>query len=306
MAAGLGDGQEAPLWFRLDLAPYDDLRAGATLVQNVAYQAECPRRSRAGSGGGEEALRRRGRGGLYDSVRQSGRGPAGAVPARRMPRGTCRRRGHCWPRRPCGVSRGPTTSSAYALPPPVRAEAGPSPGVRRVGGLYDSVRQSGRVSCGALFLSAGRRVSRPATALRPLRTGPRRRGPATYAPISPRRQSCLHGRPTGHRAMTIRFRAHAGAAPLKHNESELPVACRPSSAPMRARARTEGSPALGRARRGPFLLGPAPPIGGRGRAGCGLSLSRTAGPRTSTRRTGRSTAGGTRSGPCRSRPRSGS
>ena len=41
VAAGLGGGQEAPLWFRLNLTPYDDLRAGTTLVQNITYHAEC-------------------------------------------------------------------------------------------------------------------------------------------------------------------------------------------------------------------------------------------------------------------------
>ena len=40
VAAGLGGGQEAPLWFRLDLAPYGDARVG-TLVQEVSYQATC-------------------------------------------------------------------------------------------------------------------------------------------------------------------------------------------------------------------------------------------------------------------------
>ena len=41
VSADIGAGQEAGLWFRLNLAPYDGLRAGTTLVQNVTYLAEC-------------------------------------------------------------------------------------------------------------------------------------------------------------------------------------------------------------------------------------------------------------------------
>ena len=41
VAAGLEGGDEAPLWFRLNLTPYEDLQAGTTLVQSVTYQAEC-------------------------------------------------------------------------------------------------------------------------------------------------------------------------------------------------------------------------------------------------------------------------
>ena len=40
VAGGLGGGQEAPLWFRLNLSPYGGVQAG-TLVQTVTYQAEC-------------------------------------------------------------------------------------------------------------------------------------------------------------------------------------------------------------------------------------------------------------------------
>ena len=40
VAHGLGGGQEAPLWFRLNLAPHGDLRGG-TLTQNVTYSAQC-------------------------------------------------------------------------------------------------------------------------------------------------------------------------------------------------------------------------------------------------------------------------
>ena len=40
VAAGLGGGQEAGLWFRLNLDPYEDVRAGM-LVQEVTYQAMC-------------------------------------------------------------------------------------------------------------------------------------------------------------------------------------------------------------------------------------------------------------------------
>ena len=41
VAAGLEGGDEAPLWFRLNLTPYPNLEAGTTLVQRVTYQAEC-------------------------------------------------------------------------------------------------------------------------------------------------------------------------------------------------------------------------------------------------------------------------
>ena len=41
VADGLGGGQEVPLWFRLNLVPYEDLQGGTTLVQSVIYQAEC-------------------------------------------------------------------------------------------------------------------------------------------------------------------------------------------------------------------------------------------------------------------------
>ena len=41
VAAGLAGGDEAPLWFRLNLTPYPNLEAGTTLVQYVTYQAEC-------------------------------------------------------------------------------------------------------------------------------------------------------------------------------------------------------------------------------------------------------------------------
>ena len=40
VAHGLGGGQEAPLWFRLNLVPHGDLQGG-TLVQNVTYSAQC-------------------------------------------------------------------------------------------------------------------------------------------------------------------------------------------------------------------------------------------------------------------------
>ena len=40
VADGLGGGQEAPLWFRLNLTSYGDTAAG-TLVQTVTYQAMC-------------------------------------------------------------------------------------------------------------------------------------------------------------------------------------------------------------------------------------------------------------------------
>ncbi len=41
VADGLGGGDEAPLWFRLNLTPYEDLQGGTTLDQRVTYQAEC-------------------------------------------------------------------------------------------------------------------------------------------------------------------------------------------------------------------------------------------------------------------------
>ena len=41
VSAGLGGGQEAPLWFRLDLSTHGGLRGGTTLVQDVTYRAEC-------------------------------------------------------------------------------------------------------------------------------------------------------------------------------------------------------------------------------------------------------------------------
>ena len=41
VADGLGGGQEAPLWFRLNLTPYTDLQGKTTLVQYVTYQAVC-------------------------------------------------------------------------------------------------------------------------------------------------------------------------------------------------------------------------------------------------------------------------
>ena len=37
VAAGLEGGDEAPLWFRLNLTPYSNLEAGTTLVQRVTY-----------------------------------------------------------------------------------------------------------------------------------------------------------------------------------------------------------------------------------------------------------------------------
>ena len=40
VAHGLGGGQEAPLWFRLNLVPHGGLQGG-TLVQNVTYNAQC-------------------------------------------------------------------------------------------------------------------------------------------------------------------------------------------------------------------------------------------------------------------------
>ena len=40
VAGGLGGGETAPLWFRLSLAPYGEVPAGA-LVQTVTYQAVC-------------------------------------------------------------------------------------------------------------------------------------------------------------------------------------------------------------------------------------------------------------------------
>ena len=41
VADGLGGGQEAPLWLRLNLMPYTDLQGGTTLVQYMTYQAKC-------------------------------------------------------------------------------------------------------------------------------------------------------------------------------------------------------------------------------------------------------------------------
>ena len=41
VAEGLTGGDEAPLWFRLNLTPYPNLETGTTLVQRVTYQAEC-------------------------------------------------------------------------------------------------------------------------------------------------------------------------------------------------------------------------------------------------------------------------
>ena len=41
VAADLEGGDEAPLWFRLNLTPYPNLQGGTTLVQSVVYQAEC-------------------------------------------------------------------------------------------------------------------------------------------------------------------------------------------------------------------------------------------------------------------------
>lgn len=37
----LGGGDSGPLWFRLNLTPYGDIRAGAEFVQNVTYVAQC-------------------------------------------------------------------------------------------------------------------------------------------------------------------------------------------------------------------------------------------------------------------------
>ena len=41
VADGLGGGQEAPLWFRLNLVSHGDLRGGGAIVQYVTYSAEC-------------------------------------------------------------------------------------------------------------------------------------------------------------------------------------------------------------------------------------------------------------------------
>lgn len=41
VADGLGGGQEAPLWFRLNLVSHGDLRGGGAIVQHVTYSAEC-------------------------------------------------------------------------------------------------------------------------------------------------------------------------------------------------------------------------------------------------------------------------
>ena len=40
VAGGLGGGETTPLWFRINLAPYGEVQAGA-LVQTVTYQAVC-------------------------------------------------------------------------------------------------------------------------------------------------------------------------------------------------------------------------------------------------------------------------
>ena len=40
VARGLGGGEVAPLWFRLNLTPYGEAQAG-TLVQTVTYEAVC-------------------------------------------------------------------------------------------------------------------------------------------------------------------------------------------------------------------------------------------------------------------------
>ena len=40
VAGGLGGGDAAPLWFRLNLAPYGGVQGG-TMVQHVTYQAQC-------------------------------------------------------------------------------------------------------------------------------------------------------------------------------------------------------------------------------------------------------------------------
>ena len=37
----LDGGTAAPLWFRLNLAPYGDAPPGVTVVQYVTYAAEC-------------------------------------------------------------------------------------------------------------------------------------------------------------------------------------------------------------------------------------------------------------------------
>ena len=41
VARGLGGGDEAPLWFRLNLAPHGDAPSGVTVVQHITYAAEC-------------------------------------------------------------------------------------------------------------------------------------------------------------------------------------------------------------------------------------------------------------------------